>query len=100
MTNVTNDLSNLGPGERPTEPHAPFVGVPAKGATAGVSPKLLAAVITAVLTYLLGQTVLDLPAVAVVIGQAVLVALTAFTASPGLVTTEPIKPGPEVTSGP
>ncbi len=56
--------------------------------TKGVSPKLLAAVVTAVLTYLLGQEVLELPAWATVVGQAVLVALAAFAAPPGLVEPE------------
>ena len=53
--------------------------------TQGVSPKLIAAVTTAVVTYLLGQTVLELPPVATVIGQAVLVALAAFAAPAGSV---------------
>ncbi len=52
----------------------------------GLSPKLIAATIAAVVTYLLGQTVLELPAVAVVCGQAALVALAAFRAGPGVVT--------------
>ena len=51
--------------------------------TQSISPKLVAAVVTAVIAYVLGQTVLELPAVAVVIGQAVLVALAAYFASPG-----------------
>ena len=51
--------------------------------TLGVSPKLIAAVFTAILTYLLGQEVLELPPIAVVVGQAVLVALAAFAAPPG-----------------
>lgn len=53
--------------------------------TVGISPKLIAAVITAVLTYLLGQEILELPAYAVVAGQAVLVALAAYVASTGAV---------------
>jgi hypothetical protein len=61
--------------------------------TVGISPKLAAAVATAVITYLLGQLVLDLPDVAVVIGQAVLVALAAYAAPPGTVTGAP-GPGP------
>src|SRR4051812_5468913 len=48
--------------------------------TVGVSPKLIAAVVTAVVTYVLGQAVLDLPPLVVVIGQAVLVAAAAFAA--------------------
>jgi hypothetical protein len=53
--------------------------------TVGVSPKLIAAVVTAVVTYVLGQAVLDLPPLVVVIGQAVLVAAAAFAAPPGKV---------------
>ena len=53
--------------------------------TDGVSPKLIAAVITAVVTYVLGQTVLELPPIATVAGQAVLVALAAFAAPAGSV---------------
>lgn len=54
--------------------------------TSGVSPKLVAAVITAVVTYVLGQEVLELSPVVTVIGQAVLIALAAFVAPPGTVT--------------
>lgn len=53
--------------------------------TDGLSPKLIAAVITAVVTYILGQEVLALPPIATVIGQAVLVALAAFAAPAGSV---------------
>ena len=58
-----------------------------KPRTAGVSPKLIAAVVTAVVTYLLGQEVLALPAWAIVLGQVVLVGLAAYAASPGNVIT-------------
>ena len=51
--------------------------------TKGISPKLIAAVVTAIITYLIGQPILELPPVAVVIGQAILVALAAFAAPPG-----------------
>jgi hypothetical protein len=54
--------------------------------TNGISPQLAAAVITAVITYLLGQTLLELPPLAVVGGQAVLVAIAAWAAPPGSVT--------------
>lgn len=57
-----------------------------KAKTVGVSPKLIAAVIAAVLTYVLGQEVLELPAWAVVTGQAVLVALAVYSAAVGAVT--------------
>jgi hypothetical protein len=55
--------------------------------TAGVSPKLTAATVAAVAAYLLGETVLALPAWAVVACQAVLVAAAAYTAPPGHVVT-------------
>lgn len=53
--------------------------------TDGISPKLVAAVITAVITYLLGQEVLALPPVATVSGQGILVALAAYAAPAGSV---------------
>jgi hypothetical protein len=59
-----------------------------KQKTVGVSPKLIAATVTAIITYLLGQEVLELPPAVEVIGQAVLVALAAYIASPGLVVKE------------
>lgn len=55
--------------------------------TVGLSPKFIAAVVTAVLTYVLGQEVLELPPLAVVAGQAVLVALAVYVAGPGAVQT-------------
>lgn len=58
-----------------------------KTKTVGVSPKLIAAVVTAVVTYLVGQEALELPAWAIVAGQAALVALAAWVANPGSVTT-------------
>lgn len=57
--------------------------------TKGISPKLIAAVITAVVTYVLGQEVLDLSPLVTVIGQAVLIALAAFVAPPGSVSGPP-----------
>ena len=51
--------------------------------TLGISPKAIAAVVSAVLTYIVTQTVLDLPSWAVVLSQAVLIGLAAYTASPG-----------------
>jgi hypothetical protein len=54
--------------------------------TIGVSPKLVASVVTVVVTYLLTQTVLALPPAAVVACQALLVAVSAFVASPGVTT--------------
>jgi hypothetical protein len=60
--------------------------------TLGISPKLTAAVITAVITYLLSQTILELPDIATVIGQALLVALAAYAAPPGKVTPQ-TRPG-------
>jgi O-antigen/teichoic acid export membrane protein len=53
--------------------------------TKGISPKLIAAVLTAVVTYLVGQEALELPVWAVVVGQAVLVAAAAYAANAGLV---------------
>jgi hypothetical protein len=57
--------------------------------TLGISPKLIAAVVTAVLTYVLGQEVLELPPLATVAGQAVLVALAVYMANPGDVQPKP-----------
>lgn len=54
--------------------------------TTGISPKLIAAVIAAVITYLLGQELLELPAWAQVTGQTALIALAVYRASPGSVT--------------
>lgn len=51
--------------------------------TNGPSPKLIVAVITAILTYLGAQEVLDLPPAAVVTVQTVLVALGVYRAGPG-----------------
>lgn len=56
-----------------------------KAKTQGISPKLIAAVVAAVVGYLLTQTVLNLPPWAVVAAQAVLVAIAAFAAPPGTV---------------
>lgn len=53
--------------------------------TRGISPKLTAAVVAAVVAHLLGQTVLELPPVAVLALQVVSVALAAYKASPGSV---------------
>lgn len=58
-----------------------------KTKTVGVSPKAIAAVITAALTYVLGQEVLALPAWAVLLGQVVLVSIAAYSFGPGTVTT-------------
>lgn len=52
----------------------------------GISPKLIAAVIAAITTYLLGQTILELPPLVTVIGQAILVAAAAYAAPAGAVT--------------
>jgi energy-converting hydrogenase Eha subunit C len=60
-----------------------------KQRTHGISPKLIAAVVTAVGTYLVTQPLLELPAIAVVVIQAVLVAVAAYFASPGDVRPEP-----------
>lgn len=54
-----------------------------KEKTLGISPKLVVAVVTAVVTYLLGQQVLGLSPGIVVAGQALLVALAVFSAPPG-----------------
>jgi hypothetical protein len=71
-----------------------------KTRTVGISPKLVAAVVTAVLTYVLGQEVLELPAGAVVAGQAILVALAAYVASAGdVVLTTPEDGGREGLAG-
>ncbi|MBA3583419.1 MAG: hypothetical protein H0W36_02620 [Gemmatimonadetes bacterium] len=51
--------------------------------TIGLSPKLLAAVVAAVASYLLGQTILELPAVAVLALQVLTVAVGAYVTSPG-----------------
>lgn len=59
-----------------------------KSTTVGVSPKLIAAVVTAALTYVLGQTVLELPAWAVVLGQVLLVSIAAYSAGPGQIVRE------------
>lgn len=56
--------------------------------TVGASPKLWAAIITAAVTYVLGQTILELPPGAVVAGQVVLIALAVWRANPGLVEPE------------
>lgn len=56
--------------------------------TLGASPKLWAAIITAAVTYILGQQILELPSAAVVTGQVVLIALAVYRASPGLVEPE------------
>lgn len=53
--------------------------------TVGISPKLYAATAAAIVAYLLTQQVLDLPPLAVLVLQAVAVALAAFTAPAGLV---------------
>lgn len=58
--------------------------------TIGLSPKLPVAIVMAVLTYVLGQEILELPAIAVVAGQATLVGLGVYAASPGRV--EPDNP--------
>lgn len=57
--------------------------------TTGLSPKLIVAVLTTVLTYILGQALLDIPAVWEVAGQAVLVALATYAAPPGDVQPKP-----------
>lgn len=61
--------------------------------TEGISPKAIAAVITAVLTYLLGQQVLELPALAMVLGQAALVGVAAYAAGVGRVVGSANGPG-------
>lgn len=61
--------------------------------TVGVSPKAIAAVVVAVITYVLGQEVVDLPTWIEVIGQAVLVAIAAYTAPPGTVRAADDAPG-------
>lgn len=56
--------------------------------TVGISPKLIAAVVTAVGGYLLAQTVLELPPGVVLAIQVVLVAVGVFAARPGDVTAD------------
>lgn len=57
--------------------------------TVGLSPKLVTAVISAVATYLLGQQVLELPPLAVVGLQALVIGITVWAASPGEVVSSP-----------
>lgn len=51
--------------------------------TKGISPKLFAAIASAVITYLLAQTALDLPEGVVVALQAVAIAISVWVAPPG-----------------
>lgn len=60
-----------------------------KTRTVGVSPKLVAAVVTAVVTYIVGQELVDLEPWVEMILQGVLVALAVFAASPGTVVAAP-----------
>lgn len=60
--------------------------------TNGISPKAVAATVTAVLTYLLGQELLELPVWATVVGQLVLVGLAAYAAPAGDVIASPVGP--------
>lgn len=64
-----------------------FVHPAAAVKTLGISPKLVAAVIGAVVTYVLGQQVLELPPVAVLAVQVVGVAVAAWAAGAGRVET-------------
>lgn len=56
--------------------------------TIGISPKLIAAVVTAVITYIVGQELVELPAWVEMILQGVLVAGAVYAARPGTVVTE------------
>jgi hypothetical protein len=64
-----------------------------------ISPKLIAAVIAAVVGYIVGQEALDLPAWAEVAGQAVLVGIATYAARPGAVVTD-TRPRAGVRGGP
>lgn len=65
--------------------------------TNGISPKLIVAVLTAVVGYLIGQTILDLPPGVVLSLQVALVALGVYSAQPGdveiLSPADPLAPG-------
>lgn len=54
--------------------------------TQGISPKVVVTTLTAVLTYLVTQQLLELPAWAVLLCMIVLVALGGYKAPPGSVT--------------
>lgn len=78
----------VGEGTPETAPELPaqaFEGYAMQRETVGISPKLVAAIISAVASYLVTQTVLDLPAIAVVVCQAIVVALAVYMAGPGIV---------------
>lgn len=60
-----------------------------KTRTVGVSPKLVAAVVTAVVTYIAGQELVDLEPWVEMILQGVLVALAVYSVGPGTVVAEP-----------
>lgn len=51
--------------------------------TKGISPKLVAAIVTAIGGYLLAQTILELPDWIVLAVQVVLVAVGVYSARPG-----------------
>lgn len=68
--------------------------------TIGISPKLPAAIVAAVITYLLGQEVLELPAGVVVALQGAGVALGVFLAGPGDVETDAIDLAHELPDAP
>lgn len=63
--------------------------------TQGISPKLVAAIIAATVTYLLTQTVLELPAGIVLALQVASVAVAVYRAGPGDVTYDAIPGGGE-----
>ena len=56
--------------------------------TVGLSPKLIVAVLSALATYVVTQTVMELPPWAVVVAQAVVIAAGVYSASPGEVVVE------------
>ena len=53
--------------------------------TVGISPKLIAAVVTAVATYIIGQELVELPVLVEVALQALLVGIAAWRANPGAI---------------
>lgn len=85
------NLKTVGDGDRDSAPELPADAwdyYRAKRVTIGVSPKLVAAVVSAVVAYLVTQPLLDLPP-AVVLGlQVVSIAIATWAAAPGLVTEE------------
>lgn len=56
-----------------------------KARTRGLSPKFWAALVSTEATFLVGQTILELPAWVMLVAQAVIVGAAVFTAGPGSV---------------